>query len=67
MELKKSFLEKYLATITEKIMIFKRITQPKSSKAQNKITTKRTLTRTSSSYYVKVQKKPVSKTNSIGF
>ena len=67
MELKKSLLEKYLATITEKIMVFKRITQPKSRKAQNKITTKRTLTRTSSSYYVKVQKKPVSKTNSIGF
>ena len=67
MELKKLFLEKYLATITEKIMVFKCITQPKSRKAQNKITTKRTLARTSSSYYVKVQKKPVSKTNSIGF
>ena len=67
MELKKSFLEKYRAMITEKIMVFKCITKPKSGKSQNKITAKRTLTRTSSSYYVKVQKKPVSKTNSIGF
>ena len=70
MELKKSFLEKYFATIKEKIMVFKCITNPKSGKSQNtckKITAKRTLTRTSSSYYVKVQKKPVSKTNSIGF
>ena len=67
MELKKSFLEKYRAMITEKIMVFKCIAKQKSGKSQNKITAKRTLTRTSSSYYVKVQKKPVSKTNSIGF